>query len=337
MTLFQFLLRRAGLTLLVMFGVTLMTFVLTHVVPADPVVAYLGDHAPPDLVVKVRHEVGLDRPLPVQYVIYLRDLIHGNLGISIKDNRPVSRDLEQYLPATVELATAALLVAIAIGVPAGIVSALYKDRWPDQAARIFALAGTSLPIFYLALLLLGILYVRLGVLPGPGQLGVFTMPPPRVTGMVAIDALLAGDWAALRDALHHLALPAIVLGYYQTGLITRITRGSLLEVLRQDYVRTARAKGVAERRVVLAHALRNALLPTVTVVGLAFGGLLSGAVLTETIFSWPGIGRYATNSAINVDIPAVLGVTLVIAVIYSIANLAVDVLYAYLDPQIRYT
>jgi peptide/nickel transport system permease protein len=337
MTLLQYLLRRAGLTLVVIFGVTLMTFVLTHVVPADPVVSYLGDHAPPDLVLKVRHEVGLDRPLPVQYLLYLRDLVHGNLGISIKDNRPVSRDLEEYLPATLELATAALLVAIAIGVPAGVVSALHKDRWPDQAARLFALAGTSLPIFYLALLLLGVLYVKLGVLPGPGQLGIYTPPPPRVTGMIVVDALLAGDWTALRDALRHLVLPAVVLGYYQTGLITRITRGSLLEVLRQDYVRTARAKGVSEPRVVLAHALRNALLPTVTVVGLAFGGLLSGAVLTETIFSWPGIGRYATNSATNVDIPAVLGVTLVVAVIYSIANLAVDVLYAYLDPQIRYT
>jgi peptide/nickel transport system permease protein len=336
-TLFQYLVRRAGLTAFVVFGITLITFFLTHVVPADPVVSYLGDHAPPDLVVQARHQLGLDRPLPVQYAIYLRELVHGNLGISIMDSRPVSRDLRQYLPATVELATAAMLVAIVIGVPAGVASAVYKDAWPDHIARIFALGGTSLPIFYLALLLLGVLYVRLGVLPGPGQLGVYTTPPPTITGMVVIDALLAGDWTALRDALSHLILPAVVLGYYQTGLITRMTRSSLLEVLRLDYVRTARAKGVSERRVVLSHALRNALLPTVTVVGLAFGGLLSGAVLTETIFSWPGIGRYATNSVTNVDIPAVLGVTLVIAIIYSIANLAVDVLYAYLDPQIRYT
>jgi peptide/nickel transport system permease protein len=286
-------------------------------VPADPVVSYLGDHAPPDLVVAARHQLGLDRPLPVQYAIYLRQLVRGNLGISIMDSRPVSADLRQYLPATVELATAAMLVAIIIGVPAGIASAVYKDAWPDHAARIFALAGTSLPIFYLALLLLGVLYVRLGVLPGPGQLNIYTPPPPSITGMVAVDALLTGDWPALRDALGHLILPAAVLGYYQTGLITRMTRGSLLEVLRQDYVRTARAKGVSERGVVLRHALRNALLPTVTVVGLAFGGLLSGAVLTETIFAWPGIGRYATNSVTNVDIPAVLGVTLVIAVIFS--------------------
>jgi peptide/nickel transport system permease protein len=337
MTLFQYLVRRAALTLFVVFGITLITFFLTHVVPADPVVSYLGDHAPPDLVVQARHQLGLDRPLPVQYGIYLRELVRGNLGISIMDSRPVSADLRQYLPATVELATAAMVVAILIGVPAGIASAVYKDAWPDHLARMFALAGTSLPIFYLALLLLGVLYVRLGVLPGPGQLNIYTAPPAPITGMVAVDALLTGNWPALRDALAHLVLPAVVLGYYQTGLITRMTRGSLLEVLRQDYVRTARAKGVSERSVIMLHALRNALLPTVTVVGLAFGGLLSGAVLTETIFSWPGIGRYATNSVTNVDIPAVLGVTLVIAVIYSIANLAVDVLYAYLDPQIRYT
>jgi peptide/nickel transport system permease protein len=337
MNLLRFVARRAGLTIFVIAGVTLITFVISHVVPADPVVAYLGEHAPPDLVEKVRHQIGLDKPLPVQYVIYVRDLFHGNLGISIMDNRPVSQDLAQYLPATVELSTAAMLVAIAIGVPTGIVSALYKDRWPDQVARVFALGGTSLPVFYVALLLLGLLYSKLGILPGPGQLGVYTQPPPHITGMVAVDALLSGSWEALRDALRHLILPAFVLGYYSAGLITRMTRGSLLEVLRQDYVRTARAKGLAEGRVVLRHALRNALLPTVTVIGLTYGSLLSGAVLTETIFSWPGVGRYATNSVVSVDIPAVLGVTLVIAVIYSMANLAVDVLYVYLDPQVRYS
>src|SRR5579875_743087 len=325
MSLFRFLARRTGLAIFVLFGVTVITFALSHVVPADPVVAYLGDHAPPDLVEKVRHELGLD------------GLLHGNLGISVMDSRPVTQDLAQYLPATVELSTAAMLVAIAIGIPTGIVSALHKDGWPDQLARVFALGGASLPVFYVALLLLGLLYSRLGVLPGPGQLSLFTSPPPVITGMVAVDALLSGDWPALGDALRHLVLPAFVLGYYSTGIITRMTRSSLLEVMRQDYVRTARAKGVVERRVVLRHALRNALLPTVTVIGLTYGSLLSGAVLTETIFSWPGIGRYATNSVTNIDIPAVLGVTLVIAFIYSVAKLVVDVLYAYLDPQIRYT
>ena len=337
MNLLRYLARRAGLTIFVLFGVTLITFVISHIVPADPVVAYLGDHAPPELVEKVRHQIGLDRPLPVQYVIYLRDLLHGNMGISIMDNRPVSRDLGQYLPATLELSTAAMIVAILIGVPTGVISALYKDAWPDQVARVFALGGSSLPVFYVALLLLGLFYARLGVLPGPGQLGIYTQPPPYLTGMVALDALVTGDWPALGDALRHLVLPALVLGYYSAGIITRMTRGSLLEVLRMDYVRTARAKGLAEPRVVLRHALRNALLPTVTVIGLAYGSLLSGAVLTETIFSWPGIGRYATNSVISVDIPAVLGVTLVVAIIYSGVNLLVDIVYAYLDPQIRYT
>ncbi|HLW60072.1 MAG TPA: ABC transporter permease [bacterium] len=337
MNLLRYVARRAALTVFVLFGVTLITFVISHVVPADPVVAYLGEHAPPALVEKVRHQIGLDRPLPVQYAYYLRDLFHGNLGISIMDNRPVNQDLRQYLPATIELSTAAILVAIVIGIPTGTISALHKDRWPDQIARVFALGGTSLPVFYVALLLLGLLYSRWGVLPGPGQLGIYTQTPPHITGMVAVDALLSGDWDALRDALRHLVLPAFVLGYYSAGLITRMTRGSLLEVLRQDYVRTARAKGVGEQRVVLRHALRNALLPTVTVIGLTYGSLLSGAVLTETIFSWPGLGRYATNSVTNVDIPAVLGATLVIAIIYSGANLFVDILYAYLDPQIRYT
>lgn len=336
MNLVRYVGRRAALTIFVLFGVTLITFVISHVVPADPVVAYLGEHAPPALVEKVRHQIGLDRPLPVQYVLYVQDLLHGNLGVSIMNNRPVSRDLAQYLPATVELSTAAMLVAILIGIPTGTISAVYKDRWPDQVARVFALGGTSLPVFYVALLLLGLLYSKLGILPGPGQLGIYTQAPPRITGLVIIDALLAGNWDALVDATRHLVLPAFVLGYYSAGLITRMTRGSLLEVLRQDYVRTARAKGLAEARVVLRHALRNALLPTVTVIGLTYGSLLSGAVLTETIFAWPGLGRYATNSVTSVDIPAVLGVTLLIAVIYSLANLIVDVLYAYLDPQIRY-
>ncbi len=337
MSVLRYLARRAGLTVFVIFGVTLITFVLTHVVPADPIVAYLGDHAPPSLVEQVRHQIGLDRPLPVQYVIYLRGIVRGDLGVSIMDNRPVSHDLAQYLPATVELATCAMVVALLIGIPTGVIAALYRDAWPDQVARLFALGGTSLPVFYVALLLLGLFYSRLGILPGPGQLNIYTPTPSHLTGLVALDALLARDWVALGDALRHLVLPAFVLGYATTGLIMRMMRSSLLEVMRQDYVRTARAKGMRERRVVMRHALRNALLPTVTVIGLTFGDLLSGAVLTETIFSWPGIGRYATNSVTNVDIPAVLGVTLIAAVTFSTFNLVVDVVYAYLDPQIRYT
>jgi peptide/nickel transport system permease protein len=329
--------RRILLMILVLFGVTIVTFAVTHVVPADPVLALVGDHAPESLVLQVRHEFGLDKPLPVQYVVYIDNLLHGNLGISIADQQPVSKDLAQYLPATVELSTAAIVVAIFVGLPIGVISALFRNRWQDQVARIFALGGVALPVFFSALVLLAIFYVKLGWLPGPGQLGTYTPPPPRVTGMVVVDSLFSGDWAALKDSLLHLVLPAVVLGWNSAAIITRMTRSSLLEVLGHDYVRTARAKGLHERRVILAHALRNALIPTVTVIGLAYGGLLQGAVLTETIFSWPGIGRYATLSVTNVDVPAVMGVTLVAALVYSAVNLIVDLLYAYLDPRIRFS
>ncbi len=337
MSIAHYALRRIALMIFVLFGVTLITFGVTHVVPVDPVLALVGDHAPESLVQQVRKEFGLDKPLPVQYVVYIDNVLHGNLGISIADQQPVSSDLAQYLPATIELATAAIVVAIVVGLPAGILSALYRNRWPDQIVRILSLGGVSLPVFFTALVFLAIFYVKLGWLPGPGQLGTYTPAPPRITGMVVVDSLFSGDWAALVDGLRHLFLPAVVLGWSSAAIIARMTRGSLLEVLGADYVRTARAKGLHERRVVMRHAVRNALIPTVTVMGLAYGGLLQGAVLTETIFSWPGIGRYATISAINVDVPAVMGVTLVAALIYSVVNLIVDLVYAYLDPRIRFS
>ncbi|HET9015134.1 MAG TPA: ABC transporter permease [Thermomicrobiaceae bacterium] len=335
MGIFGYTLRRTLLMVFVILGVVIITFTLSHVVPADPVLALVGDHAPPALVAKVRSELGLNRPLPVQFGVYVANLLHGNLGTSIADQRPVSADLAQYLPATIELSTAALLFAILVGVPTGIISAIYRNRWQDQAARIFALAGVSLPVFFTALLFLAIFYVKLGWLPGPGQLGPYTEAPPTVTGMVVIDSILAANWAALGDALSHLIMPAVVLGWASAGVIMRMMRSSLLEVMGSDYIRTARSKGLHGLTVILAHGVRNALIPTVTVVGLAYGGLLQGAVLTETIFSWPGIGRYATNSVTNIDVPAVLGVTLIAAIIYSLVNLLVDLLYAVLDPRIR--
>ncbi|HVB11450.1 MAG TPA: ABC transporter permease [Bacillota bacterium] len=337
MSIARYAVRRIALMVLVMFGVTLVTFAVTHIVPADPVLALVGDHAPESEVIAVRHEFGLDKPLPEQYVLYIGNVLHGNLGTSIADNQPVSSDLSQYLPATIELSTAAIVVALVVGLPLGVLSALYRNRWQDQLTRVFSLGGVSLPVFFSALVLLAIFYVKLGWLPGPGQLGTYTPPPPRITGMVVVDSLFSGDWAAFSDGLRHLLLPAIVLGWSSAAIISRMTRSSLLEVMGADYVRTARAKGLPERRVILSHGVRNALIPTVTVIGLAYGGLLQGAVLTETIFSWPGIGRYATISATNVDVPAVMGVTLVAAVIYSLVNLVVDLLYAYLDPRIRFS
>lgn len=337
MSIAQYAARRIALMILVMFGVTIMTFVLSHVVPADPVLALVGDHAPQSVVNQVRAEFGLDKPLDVQFVSYMDNLVHGNLGESIADNRPVSQDIAQYLPATIELSTAAIILSILVGIPVGVLAAVYRGRWEDQISRILALMGVSFPVFFTALVLLAIFYVKLGWLPGPGQLGTYTQVPPHITGMVVVDAILSGDWPAVWDGLRHLVMPAVALGWGTAAIIARMTRSSLLEVLGADYIRTARAKGVLEARVILSHALRNSLIPTVTVIGLAYGGLLQGAVLTETIFSWPGIGRYATISVTNVDVPAVLGVTLVAALIYSIANLLVDLVYAYLDPRIRFS
>jgi len=336
MSFLRFVARRLVLMIGVLIGVTVMTFFLSHVVPADPVAAYLGEHASEEAVAKMRHDLGLDKPLPEQYFIYMRNLIHGDLGVSIRNNRPVSDDLRDYLPATVELSTAAIIAAVIIGIPTGVISAVYRNRWEDQTARGFSLVGVSLPVFYLGLLILALFYYKLGWFPGRGQLSPFVSAPQRITGLLLVDSLLEGNMTAFVDAVRHLVLPAVCLGFASAGVITRMTRASMLEVLNQDYIRTARAKGLSERVVNMRHALRNAMIPTVTIIGLAYGSLLSGAVLTETIFSWPGIGRYATDSVTSLDIPAILGVTLVSAVIYSLANLAVDIAYAYLDPRIRY-
>lgn len=321
---------------LVLLGVSVLTFFIAHVVPGDPVLVALGEHAREDQIVAYRRAYGLDRPVPVQYAVYVRRLLTGDLGISIRTRRPVADDLRQFLPATVELGTSAWLVALALGIPAGILSAVFRDRIFDHLSRVAALIGASLPVFWLGLLLLATFYYRLRWLPGPGRLDIALNPPAARTGLLIIDATLAGDVQALRDAARHLVLPALTLGLFSTAVIARMTRSAMLEVLFQDYIRTARAKGLRERRVVTLHALKNAMIPTLTIIGISFGSLLSGAVLTETIFAWPGLGRYATTSAISLDFPAVMGVTLVVAVLYTVVNLFVDILYARLDPRVRY-
>lgn len=321
---------------LVLLGVSVLTFFIAHVVPGDPVLVALGEHARDDQIAAYRRAYGLDRPVPVQYAVYIRRLVSGDLGISIRTRRPVAEDLREFLPATIELGTSAWLVALALGIPAGILSAVFKDRPFDHVSRIGALIGASLPVFWLGLLLLATFYYRLRWLPGPGRLDIGISPPALRTGLLVVDAILAGDVQALRDAARHLVLPALTLGLFSTAVIARMTRSAMLEVLYQDYVRTARAKGLPERRVVALHALKNAMIPTLTIIGISFGSLLSGAVLTETIFAWPGLGRYATTSAISLDFPAVMGVTLVVAVVYTVVNLFVDIIYARLDPRVRY-
>jgi len=331
-----FLLRRIVGIAAVMIGVSVITFAISHVIPADPVAAALGDHATDAQIAQFRTEYHLDRPLPEQYLIYATGILHGDLGKSIRTRRSVADDLADSFPATLELSFAALLISIVLGVPAGVWSAVSRGRVPDYVVRLLSLAGGSLPVFWLGLIVIGLFYYQLGWFPGGGRLDTFVPPPPTRTGLYVVDSILAGDFEALRSSLVHLVLPALTLGYFSTAVIARMTRSSMLDVLSQDYMRTARAKGLAERLVIFRHGLRNALIPTVTIIGLTFGSLLSGAVLTETIFSWPGLGRYATASAVSLDFPAVLGVTLLAAIVYPVANLAVDIAYYWLDPRIQH-
>ena len=331
--------RRLLLMVVAALGVTLISFVISHAVPADPIVANLGQQASqrPEIVAAFRQRWGLDRPLYEQYFAFVGNLVRGDLGTSINTRRPIMTDVSQFLPATIELSTVAILFALVVGLPLGTFAALHRDGPIDHLARLVSLVGVSIPIFWLATVSLVVFYAALQLAVGPGRLGPQLQAPKPVTGFLTVDTLLAGDAATFRSALDHLMLPGVVLGSSVMGLITRVTRSSLLEVLGQDYVRTARAKGLVEHLVVIRHALRNALIPTVTVLGLAYGSLLSGAVMTETIFAWPGLGRYAYQSAITNDFPAIMGVTFVIALIYIVVNLLVDLAYAMLDPHIRYS
>ncbi len=337
MPLYLYILRRLVLMIPLLIGITLVAFVIANAIPSDPVAASLGQRAmsDPTIVAAFKAEWGLDQPVAVQYLTYVRNLLGGNLGKSIASRRPVQDDLKAYLPATIELATSAILFSVLVGLSLGILSAVLHNSSVDFVARFLSLIGISAPVFWLALLSLLVFYVRLRWVPGPGRLDATLNPPPTVTGLFTVDSILAGQWNVFWNSLGHLVLPSLVLGSYSMGLITRITRASMLEVLYQDYIRTARSKGLRERGVVLRHALSNALIPVVTVIGISYGTLLSGAVLTETIFAWPGIGRYAYRASTKLDFPAIMGVSLLIAFIFTLINLIVDVLYHIVDPRLR--
>jgi len=315
---------------------TLVIFLIANTVPGDPVLTQLGDIAAnnPVIVAAYRHKWGLDLPMWDRYWIFLVGLIHGDLGISISSQRPVLDDIAQYAPATVELSTVAFLLSLLIGLPLGVIAAIERDSWIDHLARAVSLIGVSSPTFWLAFIMLAVFYGWLGWAPGPGQISADQFPPPVVTGIMLIDAPLAGQWDTFWDAVAHLILPSIVLASATLGLITRTTRAAMLEALSQDYIRVARAKGLVRRAVMLGHALPNAMLPVVTLGGLAYAQLLTGTVLTETIFSWPGLGRYTFQSAEFLDFPAIMGITIVVAVVYVIVNLLVDLSYALLDPRV---
>jgi peptide/nickel transport system permease protein len=333
----RFVLRRLAALVLLGVGVTLVSFLLTQLVPGDPAAANLGQRAigDPAAVQAFRQRYGLDKPLPVQYGRYLERLAHGDLGDSQQSHRPVRDDLAEYVPATLELAGLAILISMVLGISLGLLAAMRRDRLVDQVLRVVSLAGVSMPTFWLALVAFYVFFFKLSLVAGSGRLDAGALPPPHVTGMFTIDALLAGDFQTFGEAMRHLVLPATVLAAYTVSLLVRFTRTAVLEVLGNDYIRAAMAKGLPSRVVLVQHILRAALVPIVTVAGVAFGSLLSGTVLVESIFSWPGIGQYAFRSATNLDLPAIMGVSLFVAVVYITINFLVDVLYGVIDPRIR--
>ncbi|MDH3601100.1 MAG: ABC transporter permease [Candidatus Tectomicrobia bacterium] len=307
-----------------------------RVVPIDPVLAAVGDRAPADVYEQTRIEMGLHLPLWQQFFIYVRDVLSGDFGKSVLTAQPVLVDILRVFPATLELATVAVLIGLVVGIPSGVVAAVYHGRWPDHLVRFFGLVGYSMPVFWLGLLGLLLFYAKLDWVPGPGRLDIFYEDlVPAVTGVILIDAALAGDWEVWGNALSHLILPASILGYYSLAYISRMTRSLMLEQLSQEYVTTARAKGLSETRVIWVHALGNTAVPLITVVALSYATLLEGSVLTETVFAWPGLGLYITNSLLNADMNAVLGGTIVVGVVFIGLNLLSDVLYRTLDPRAR--
>ncbi|HEU4798628.1 MAG TPA: ABC transporter permease [bacterium] len=327
--------RRLVETVPVVFGVLLVVFVIAHLTPGDPVLIALGEHATPEAVEQLRAELQLDDPLPVAFLKYLSRVLRGDLGRSIQNNERVTVELATRFPATIELSLAAMLIASVVGILTGVVAAVRQNSWFDGLSMFAALFGFSMPIFWLGIMLILLFAWLLGWFPISGRLD-YTVEIVRITNLHILDAVVTHNWTALGNALRHLVLPAITLSTVPLAIIARMTRSSLLEVLRQDYVRTARAKGLRDSRVVTRHALTNAFIPVITVIGLNVGSLLSGAILTETIFAWPGVGRLVVDGIFARDYPIVQGTVFVIALVFVAVNLLVDVSYAYLDPRIRY-
>ena len=331
----RYAIRRSLTIIPVLLGVSVLVFSFVHLIPGDPAVTMLGERATPQKVADVRARLGLDRPIHEQYLLYIGKAIRGDLGVSIVRGDPVFTDILHRFPATVELAVAAIVIAILFGIPIGIVSAVWRKSLIDSLSRVLALTGVSMPIFWLGVMLAWVFAVELHWLPTGARLDSAADYEP-MTHFVLIDAVLQRNWAMIPDALRHLVLPAVALATIPLAVIARMMRASMLEVLSRDYIRTADAKGLSRAAVVLRHGLRNALLPVLTVVGLQVGSLLAGAILTETIFSWPGIGRWVYESIESRDYPIVQGASLFIGVVVVVVNLLTDLLYAAVDPRIKY-
>lgn len=317
-------------------GLLAVTFFIGRVIPVDPALAIVGERAPEHVVQRVREELGLNEPLPVQFAMYVGKALQGDFGTSVLTSQPVWLDIVKTFPATFELATCGILIGAGLGIPLGVWAAVRQGGWADHLVRIVGLIGYSVPVFWLGLMALVLFYARLDWVGGPGRIDVaYEYAVTRVTGVLLLDAALAGEWEAWRNAFGHLVLPASLLGYFSLAYISRMTRSFMLHELAQEYVVAARAKGLSEARIVWRHALRNAAVPLTTVVALSYAGLLEGSVLTETVFSWPGLGLYITNSLQNADMNAVLGGTIVVGTVFIGLNLLSDVLYRSLDPRTR--
>ncbi len=317
-------------------GLLFITFIIGRMIPIDPVLAIVGERASQSTYDQVYREMGLDRPLYEQFAIYVWQVLQGDLGTSLLTARPVADDILRVFPATLELATVATIIGVVFGIPMGVIAAVNQGRWQDQVVRVVGLFGYSMPVFWLGLMGLLIFYGVLDWVSGPGRLDIFyeDIVPP-VTGVILIDSLLAGDFEVFKNALSHLVLPASVLGYFSLAYISRMTRSFMLEQLSQEYIVTARVKGVSEARVVWRHALGNIMVPLITVIALSYANLLEGSVLTETVFAWPGLGQYITNALLSADMNAVLGGTIVVGMLFIGLNLLSDFLYRVVDPRAR--
>jgi len=331
---FRYLQRRLVTLIVTLLGIMAVTFFISLVVPVDPLASIAGPQASQETVNQLRKLYGFDQPIYIQFGRYVKRLLHGDLGASFQTARPVLDDILQYFPATIELATLALIISIIIGIPLGVVSSVYRNSPIDHFSRVLSLIGVSVPVFWSGLVLLLLFYFKLDWLPEPGRLNVMLIEPKRFTGMILIDSLIAGNLEVFWDAMKHMVLPAAVLSFYGLAGVARIVRSSMLDVLSEEYIKTARIKGLNEFSVLTRHALRNALVPAVTVIGLTYGFLLEGAVLTEIIFSWPGLGRYLALAFLTLDLNAIVGGTMVVALAYCLINLIVDIIYAFLNPKI---
>jgi len=334
----RYMAKRLIQTVIIILGISAITFFLARIAPSDPAALWVGIHARAEQIERARAELGLDKPLYVQYYIYIRDLIGGNWGISYRTRRPVIEDIMNYLPASLELAIIGQIIATSIGIPLGVIAASKKDTRTDHASRVLAIAALSVPVFWIGILLQIFFARTLGILPIEGRLDLniaMTNPVYEITGFYLIDTLMTGNFVAFTDALKHIILPAIAIAAYSTGLSLRMTRSTMIEVLREKYLKTARAFGLPENQVRFKYALKNAIVPTLMVLGISFSWSLTGAFLVEVIFNWPGLGTYLWRAILAVDYPVIVGITIIAAFVIVFVNLVLDLAQAWIDPRVR--